>query len=146
MPVLGEWWQARRKEIYAKNELLHSFSVYMNTEKHGGAVARQHSGLEISAVAIVSELKLDRLPLNASPETLEISAEGMFVTVDLGTPLQRRVPVGVHNAKYEIVLHNAPDKHLGAPFSGTFLTSLRAIRDYYAQLLFEAEAKLASAG
>ncbi len=47
--------------------------------------------------------------------------------------------MGIHEAKYEITVLNPPKTHLGKTISGALLLQmLQLIRDYYANLLFEA--------
>jgi len=56
---------------------------------------------------------------------------------------ERRFPVGIHEAKYEIRVVNAPKRHLGIDIENpTFLDLLTLIRNYYMQLLFDAEKEL----
>jgi hypothetical protein len=37
-------------------------------------------------------------PINSSLDTLELTEQGAFVTVDIGTHMERRLPVGIHEA------------------------------------------------
>jgi hypothetical protein len=138
-PMLGIWWDARRREMDAPGELLHLFERYMHTEKHGGALARQISSMDLSPVAAISELVVTSFPPGADPGTLKLSSEGAFVIAHSGTPMERRLPVGVHQAKYEVVVNDPPTLHLGTPLLSLALPYLlQVIRDYYANLLFDA--------
>jgi hypothetical protein len=138
-PILGAWWADRLKELDAKNELLHAFERYMNTEKHGGALAGQHATIDISPATLITSLIVREFPLQADPNTLHISAEGAFMTAYKDTPMERRFPVGVHEARYEVVVDNPPTSHLGKPIADlTLLMMLQIIKDYYANLLFAA--------
>jgi hypothetical protein len=137
---LGSWWKKRSKEMEAKGQLLKAFERFMNTEKHGGSIAHQHSLLDIVPHALVNNLVVTSVPVGASIKTLQLSAQGAFVYMFVGTPLERRVPVGIQDALYEIVVENPPQKHLGYSIEGTsFLQMIKLIRNYYAQLIFDAE-------
>jgi hypothetical protein len=78
-------------------------------------------------------------PINSSLDTLELTEQGAFVTVDIGTHMERRLPVGIHEARYDIEVENPPTQHLGQPIAGVpFMFQMSLIRDYYAKLLFSA--------
>jgi hypothetical protein len=132
-PVLEAWWQSCQKEMSDRNGLLFAFEQYMNAEKHGG---KQVAKLGIKPVASLNSLLVDKCPPNADPSTCIISAEGCHVKVDVGTYLERWVPVGLHEATYGAVVENAPLRHLGVPLSSHELTDLLPlIRSYYAELV-----------
>lgn len=136
--TLGNWWAERLKEMKSKGELLHVFERYMNSEKHDQPFMGAHA-IELSPTACMTELVVSHLPLNANPNSIQISAEGVFVTVYEGTPMERRFPVGVLEARYEVNVDNPPASHLGKPIHGlTLLMMIETIRDYYANLLFNA--------
>jgi hypothetical protein len=79
------------------------------------------------------------MPPNADVSTLTISAEGAFAIVGLNTSRERRVPVGDHEAKYEIHLQSVPDQHLGKSIAATsFMEILNLVMEYYAVLVFQA--------
>lgn len=133
---LGEWWKQRKKELDNRSGLLKSLEQFMNAEKHGG---KQHSPIGLVPDCLMVTLLVERMPLNTDPSTLTISAEGAFAVVNLHTPWERRVPVGIHEAKYEITLQSAPQQHLGRSIAGaSFLQSLSMVMEYYALLVFEA--------
>jgi hypothetical protein len=80
-------------------------------------------------------------------QTMQITEQGAFVTVDLGTPMERRVPVGIQDAKYEVVVVSPPEKHLGQSIAGLpFILQMSLIRDYYAKLLFSARTLIEGQG
>lgn len=136
---LADWWKEHERDLSSKDELLHQFERFMNTEKHGGALAGQLSEIDLEATALVSGIIVREYPLFADPQTLHISAEGAFMTAFRGTPMERRYPVGLHEAKYEVTVSNPPQTHLGQIISGTsLLQMLQLIRDYYANLVFDA--------
>jgi hypothetical protein len=140
---LGEWWKNKVKEQDAKGELLISFHIFMNTEKHGGASAGRISEIELNPIAHMSALIITNHHIHCNPKTLEMSAQGVFMTAYENTPNERRFPVGIHDAVYEIRVKNAPNKHLGQDISNaTFLDMMTLIRNYYMNLLFEAESDL----
>jgi hypothetical protein len=133
---LEDWWKQREKELDERGGLLKSLERFMNAEKHGGT---QQSPIDLVASSAMVSLSIERMPLNADLSTLTISAEGAFAVVDLNTPWERRVPVGIHEAKYEITFQSAPQKHLGHSIEGaSFLQSLTMIMEYYALLVFNA--------
>ena len=77
---------------------------------------------------------------HADPQTLTMSSEGAFMTAYKETPMERRFPVGIHEAKYEIRVSGAPKIHLNENIEGaTFLDQMTMIRNYYMQVLFDAE-------
>lgn len=140
---LDKWWNERIKEQNLKNELLNSFHIYMNTEKHGGASAGQISEIELHPVAHMTGLIITNHHIHANPKTLEMSAQGAFMTAYENTINERRFPVGIHDAVYEIRVKNAPIKHLGKKIeNATFLDMMTLIRNYYMNILFEAESIL----
>jgi hypothetical protein len=145
---LAEWWKERAKEIAKREgELLQSYEQYMNTEKHGGAVAGQVAPLSIHSQALFSNLYVIALPTNAAMQTMQITEQGAFVTVDLGTYMERRVPVGIQDAKYEVVVGSPPVQHLGQSIVGLpFILQMSLIRDYYANLLFSAKTLIEGQG
>jgi hypothetical protein len=141
---LSLWWKKREYELSSQNDLLHQFERFMNTEKHGGALAGQMSDIDLEATALITTLIVREFSGFADPKTLTISAEGAFMTAFAGTPMERRFPVGLHEAKYEITVSNAPQMHLGKSISGaSLLQMLKIIRDYYANLVFDAKCLLA---
>jgi hypothetical protein len=140
---LDKWWNEKTKEQNIKNELLYSFHVYMNTEKHGGASVGQISEIELLPVAHMTGLIITSHHIHANPKTLEMSAQGAFMTAYENTVNERRFPVGLHDAVYEIRVKNAPKKHLGKRIeNATFLDMMTLIRNYYMSILFEAESIL----
>lgn len=140
---LGKWWGERLKEQNMKKELLNSFHIFMNTEKHGGASAGQISEIELHPVAHMTGLIITNHHIHANPDTLEMSAQGAFMTAYENTPNERRFPVGIHDAVYEIRVKNAPKKHLGKEIeNATFLDMMTLTRNYYMKILFEAESIL----
>jgi hypothetical protein len=133
---LEHWWRQREAELDDRRGLLKSLEVFMHTEKHGG---KQHSPIDLVPNSFMVSLVVDRMPLNGDPSTLTISAEGAFAVVGVNTPGERRVPVGIHEAKYEITLQSAPQQHLGQSIAGaSFLQSLSMVMQYYALLVFNA--------
>lgn len=137
---LSSWWKDRQKELSKKGELLFSFEQMMNNEKHGGPLANQHSSVSLKPRAYKSSLIVTSYPAGADPNTLRDSAEGAFMTAFVGTPRERRFPVGLHEARYEIVVENAPNKHLGKELTNSSLLNLlELIRIYYEDLVFTAE-------
>lgn len=138
-PTLGEWWGDQNKHLERKNELLKVFETFMHTEKHGGPIAGQHSSLQIRPRALIRSLRIKEYPLQVDINTLVVSAEGAFATGFKDTPFERRFPVGVHHANYEIIVINAPTRHLGRDITGaSLLDMLSLINKYYSILLFEA--------
>ena len=109
--TLGDWWTDRAEECDAKNELLHQFERYMNTEKHGGATAGQKSKISLEPTALMTTLIIREHPVQADPKTLQVSAEGAFMTAFKDTPMERRFPVGLHEARYELTVENPPGAH-----------------------------------
>jgi hypothetical protein len=137
--ALGSWWNDRARDLNRKNELLHSFEQFMNNEKHGGALANQHSKIYLSPRAYISELIITHAPVGVDISTLNISAEGAFAWAFRGSAMERRFPVGIHTARYEVSVDNPPSSHLGHSIAGaSLLNMLQLIRDYYANLLFSA--------
>jgi len=134
--ILGAWWKQRKTELDAKNGLLHSLERFMNAEKHGG---KHHSPVDLVPNSELMSLVIEELPPNADPSTLTISDEGAFAFIDLHTPRERRVSIGIHEARYEIALQSAPQQHLGQPILGaSFLELLQMVMEYYALLVFDA--------
>jgi|AntRauTorckE5430_2_1112549.scaffolds.fasta_scaffold11436_2 hypothetical protein len=137
---LSSWWIDRQKELSKKGELLFSFEQLMNNEKHGGPLANQHSVISLVPRAYKSGLVVISHPIDADPRTLHNSAEGAFMTAYAGTPKERRFPVGLHEARYEIIVENPPNKHLGVELTDNSLLGLLSlIKDYYENLVFESE-------
>jgi hypothetical protein len=133
---LGGWWKLRKKELDEPNELLKSLEIFMNTEKHGG---RQRSKIDLVPAAQIGSLIIEQIPPNADVSTLTLSAEGAFAVIGLNTSRERRVPVGLHEARYEIQLQSLPDQHLGKSISATsFIETLHLVMEYYALLVFQA--------
>jgi hypothetical protein len=134
------WWLERNKEISATGSLLQCYEQFMNNEKHGGANANQIPPLSIYSKAILTSFYVMNQPLGADLNSLELSEEGAFVTVDIGTPMERRVPIGIHEARYDVVVENPPSSHLNQPIIGLpFMSQMELIRNYYALLLFNAK-------
>jgi hypothetical protein len=80
-------------------------------------------------------------------QPMQITEQGAFVTVDLGTCMERRVPVGIQDAKYEVVVGSPPVQHLGQSIVGLpFILQMSLIRDYYANLLFSAKTLIEGQG
>ena len=115
----------------------------MNTEKHGGASAGQLSSIRLEAVSYITTLIVTHHHPHANPQSMTISSEGAFMTAYQNTPMERRFPVGIHEAVYEIKVTGSPNKHLGQDINGaSLLEQLSLIRNYYQQLLFDAETKI----
>ena len=137
---LEDWWKLKLKEQSKRNDVLNSFHVFMNTEKHGGASTGQISDIVIEPVARMTSLIVTNHHIHADPKSLEMSAQGAFMTAYKNTPQERRFPVGLHEAVYEIRVKNAPKEHIGHNVqNATFLDFMTIIRNYYMSLLFEAE-------
>ena len=137
---LSAWWKDRQKELSKKGELLFSFEQLMNNEKHGGPLANQHSNIFLIPQAYKSGLIVTNHPIDADPRTLHDSAEGAFMIAYIGTPKERRFPVGLHEARYEVIVENTPTKHLGIELNNkSMLGLLSLIKDYYENLVFKAE-------
>lgn len=137
---LSSWWVGRQKELAKKGELLFSFEQLMNNEKHGGPLANQHSVISLVPRAYKSGLIVVNHPIDADPRTLHNSAEGALMIAYGGTPKERRFPVGLHEERYEIIVKNPPNKHLGVELTDNSLLGLLSlIKDYYESLVFEAE-------
>lgn len=133
---LGDWWKLRKRELDEPNELLKTLEKFMNTEKHGG---RQRSKIDLVPTARMTSLIIEQMPPNADVSTLTLSAEGAFAIVGLNTSRERRVPVGIHEAEYEIHLQSVPDQHLGKSIAATsFMEILYLVMEYYAVLVFQA--------
>lgn len=134
------WWTERSKEISRREgELLQCYEQYMNNEKHGGPLGGQIPPISIHSRALMTSLYVMSQPINSSLDTLELTEQGAFVTVDIGTHMERRLPVGIHEARYDIEVENPPTQHLGQPIAGVpFMFQMSLIRDYYAKLLFSA--------
>ena len=137
------WWSLKKKEQDLKKELLFEYHVFMNTEKHGGASAGQLSSIRLEAVSYITTLIVTHHHPHANPQSMTISSEGAFMTAYQNTPMERRFPVGIHEAVYEIKVTGSPNKHLGQDINGaSLLEQLSLIRNYYQQLLFDAETKI----
>lgn len=137
---LDDWWKLKLKEQNNRNDVLNSFHVFMNTEKHGGASSGQISDIILEPVARMTSLIVHNHHIHADPKTLEMSAQGAFMTAYKNTTEERRFPVGIHEAVYEIRIKNAPKEHIGYNVeNATFLDLMTIIRNYYMSLLFEAE-------
>lgn len=135
-----EWWNIRKAEQDERGALLKEYDIYMNTEKHGGASAGQTSNIKLEPVAYISSLIITQYHIHADPQTMTLSSEGAFMTAYKETPMERRFPVGIHEAKYEIRVSGAPKVHLNENIEGaTFLDQMTLIRNYYMQILFDAE-------
>lgn len=133
---LLDWWKQRRNELKVRSGLLHSLEQFMHSEKHGG---KHHSPIDLIPNAAITAFAVDRMPLNADPSTLTISDEGAFAFINLNSPRERRVPVGSHEAIYEVTFQSAPQQHLGQSISGaSFLELLTMVMEYYAHLVFTA--------
>jgi hypothetical protein len=135
-----EWWNIRKAEQDERGSLLKEYDIFMNTEKHGGASAGQTSNIKLEPVAYMTSLIVTHHHPHADPQTMTMSSEGAFMTAYKETPMERRFPVGIHEAKYEIRVSGAPKTHLNENIEGsTFLDQMTLIRNYYMQVLFDAE-------
>lgn len=135
-----EWWKKRKAEQDERGSLLKEYDIYMNTEKHGGALAGQTSNIKLEPVAYMTTLIVTHHHPHADPQTMTISSEGAFMTAYTETPMERRFPVGIHEAKYEIRVSGSPKTHLKENIEGsTFLDQMTLLRNYYMQVLFDAE-------
>lgn len=140
---LENWWKQKKAEQDSRNEMLSEFHIFMNTEKHGGAASGQVSKIKFEPQSFMTSLIIVNHHPHADPKTMRLSAEGAFMTAYANTPNERRFPVGIHEARYEIKVANAPKSHLGQNIeNATFLEMMALIRNYYMQLLFEAEMEL----
>jgi hypothetical protein len=125
-----DWWKIKKEQQNKKNELLKEYHVFMNTEKHGGAFSGQRSVIKLEPRSHLSGLKIENYHPHSDPRTMIISSEGAFMTAYSGTSMERRFPVGIHDAKYEIRVINAPEKHLGENIKGaTFLDQMSLIKE-----------------
>jgi len=86
--TLGKWWEQKKKEQDKKNELLHEFNKFMNTEKHGGATGDQLSPIKLEPVSFMSSFSVTNHHPYADPETFVISSEGAFMTAYQDTPFE----------------------------------------------------------
>lgn len=140
---IKEWWEIKKEEQDRRNELLKEYDIYMNTEKHGGPIAGQSSKIKLEPVSFMTSLIVTFHHPHADPRSMILSSEGAFMTAYKDTPKERRFPVGIHEAKYEIRVVGAPTKHLGQNIENyTFLDQMTLIRNYYMQLIFDAELKI----
>lgn len=139
MPELLDWWDTKKIELDNKSELLKQFEVFMNNEKHGGPMSRQFSKIELRPACRMTSFSITHFPSIADPSSIILSAEGAFAIAFKGTHMERRVPVGMHDAQYEVIIENPPKYHLGELIEGqSVLTILSHVREYYAKLVFEA--------
>lgn len=137
---IKEWWKIRKAEQDERGSLLKEYDIYMNTEKHGGASSGQISNIKLEPVAYMTTLLVSHHHPHADPQTMTISSEGAFMTAYKETPMERRFPVGIYEAKYEIRVSGSPKTHLKEDIEGsTFLDQMTLIRNYYMQILFDAE-------
>lgn len=138
-----QWWNIKKAEQDKRSELLKEYDIFMNTEKHGGLSSGQIAKIKLEPIAHMSTLIVTGHQIHADPKTLIMSSEGAFMTSYKDTPMERRFPVGIHEAKYEIKVIGSPLKHLGQDINGsTFLEQMTLIRNYYMQLVYDAEYRI----
>lgn len=137
---LGKWWADRRKEQDKKGELLMSFNIFMNNEKHGGALSGQIAPIDIEPNSQIKSLIIQAYHPASDLQSLYLSAEGAFTLAFPNSPKERRFPVGIHEAIYEVHVISPPSKHLGIDITGiSFFEMMKLIKKYYEDILFEAE-------
>jgi hypothetical protein len=138
-----DWWKIKWEEQNRRNELLKEYDIFMNTEKHGGSTVGQSSNIKLESVSYMSGLFVTSHHPHADPKTMIISSEGAFMTAYKDTPMERRFPVGIHDARYEIRVKGSPKSHLGQNIEGyTFLDQMTLIRNYYMQLIYDADLQI----
>jgi hypothetical protein len=129
---LKDWWSTKKSEQDSRNELINEFHIFMNTEKHGGAASGQISKIKLDPQSFMTSLIIMNHHPHANPKSMRLSAEGAFMTAYENTPNERRFPVGIHEARYEIKVFNAPKSHLGQNIeNATFLQMMTLLRNYY---------------
>lgn len=135
-----KWWKDKKSEQDQRGALLKEYDIFMNTEKHGGQSSGQVSSIKLEPIAFMTSLMVSHHHPHADPKSWTMSSEGAFMTSYKDTPRERRFPVGIHEAKYEIRVLNAPKTHLKENIEGaTFLDQMTLIRNYYMQIVFDAE-------
>jgi hypothetical protein len=123
-------------KIIENDSLIKKFENFMNMEKHGNKDFK--NPIILFPEAIVSSLIVTQIPLGANINTMISSSEGTFVTLNQGNMFERRFPVGLQDARYEITVINPPEIHDGRSIKGfPLLAMLELIVSFYAKILFE---------
>lgn len=133
---ISQWWKGKYTELTKRSELINSFHIYMNSDKHSSS----KSAIKLIPLSKLQSLVITHKHPDADPDTLVINAEGAFMTAYIGTPKERRFHVGHHRAIYGVAVMNAPKFHLGKNIEGfSLLQMMDLIVKYHMDLLFEAE-------